>query len=190
MSGLRETGEDAETIAKIEDEILEGIAIPRQPTQDGKKFAYQLTDTLMHLQLATRKRKQPEPTNLSVPIIGIIEHGKQLYRAIVQAWRESKADGDIPTCQIIEGQLFRCAGSIVGNWAEGIGRGTERQVLNFKRIARGSAYETVVFLELLPAPYSTIILAQAVKLADLIDDDMEKQTKKMVRQMQTGYMQI
>lgn len=191
MSGLRETGEDASTTDKIEEEILDGIALPKQSLQDGKKFSYQLTDTLLHLEVAKRKRPRSEggPAR-PPPEPGVIARGKSLYQALVAAWRESKADGDLPTCQIVEGQLFRCVGSVAGNWAEGIGRGTGRQVLHFKRIARGSAYETVAFLGLLPPPYSTTLLTQATELSDLIDDDMESQARKMVKQLQTGYMQF
>lgn len=76
-------------------------------------------------------------------------------------------------------QTYRSATSVSANIAEGVGRMMRSQVIQFFRVARGSAFETVSHLSLSPLPdtdltdlrrqYVTLIEAIDLSLTSLID---------------------
>lgn len=63
-------------------------------------------------------------------------------------------------------QIYRSITSVPSNVAEGIGRGSTAQNLNFARVARGSAYEALVQSELIG---NRALETAATELAEAVD---------------------
>lgn len=71
-------------------------------------------------------------------------------------------------------QCYRSATSISANIAEGVGRMMTTQIIQFLRIARGSAFETVSHLSLSPVPELDLsdLRRQYVNLIEQIDTSL------------------
>ena len=69
----------------------------------------------------------------------------------------------------LKNQLMRAAVSIPSNVAEGVGKGTMQQMLQFLRHARGSAYEVLVQVQFLTGRDVKQLTVEAEKLATAID---------------------
>jgi four helix bundle protein len=65
-------------------------------------------------------------------------------------------------------QLGRSLGSVAANFAEGHGRCMIQDKIRFLRMARGSAYESVVHARILYVDYAQD-LADIIKLAEALD---------------------
>lgn len=69
-------------------------------------------------------------------------------------------------------QLVRCCSSVAANIAEGWGRAGYRQYWQFLRIARGSMFETLMFLRVMPSPFCTQLVDRAEPIAERLDAEV------------------
>lgn len=74
-------------------------------------------------------------------------------------------------------QLYRAAASVPANISEGVGRMMKSQVIQFLRIARGSAFETFTHLNLCP-------------IADIDTAELRKQTCAVIVQIDTSIAKL
>ena len=72
-------------------------------------------------------------------------------------------------------QIYRSATSVPANIAEGVGRMQTSQIVQFMRIARGSAFETVSHLLTVPVSIETAELRrEAAAVVEIIDASVSR----------------
>lgn len=75
----------------------------------------------------------------------------------------------------VRSQVLKSAGSVAANIAEGVGTANLPNVRRFYLNARGSAYETVIWLRALNRKD---LLTQCITLCNLIDDEIIRMTRR------------